>query len=117
MYAQDSIELLERAGIEFKQHETRGIDVNEFGELLMTSGLVLREEVKWISFHSGYDFGYLVKLLTCQALPKEEPEFFELFHTFFPCVYDLKYMMKSCESLSGGLNRLADDLEVALVRQ
>jgi hypothetical protein len=44
-----------------------GIDVQRFGELLMSSGLVLMDNVKWISFHSGYDFGYLMKVLTCQG--------------------------------------------------
>ncbi len=35
-------------------------------------------QVKWITFHSGYDFGYLLKVLTCQPLPKTEVAFFEL---------------------------------------
>ena len=35
-------------------------------------------QVHWITFHSGYDFGYLLKILTCQPLPLGEPEFFEL---------------------------------------
>lgn len=35
-------------------------------------------QVKWITFHSGYDFGYLLKVLTCQPLPKTEADFFEL---------------------------------------
>lgn len=35
-------------------------------------------QVRWITFHSGYDFGYLLKLLTCQSLPANEAEFFEL---------------------------------------
>lgn len=35
-------------------------------------------QVRWITFHSGYDFGYLVKLLTCSSLPANESEFFEL---------------------------------------
>lgn len=35
-------------------------------------------QVKWITFHSGYDFGYLLKVLTCQPLPKTEVDFFEL---------------------------------------
>jgi CCR4-NOT transcription complex subunit 7/8 len=112
MYAQDSIDLLNQAGIDFKQHEARGIEVQEFGAGLITSGLVLRDEVHWLSFHSGYDFGYLIKVLTCQALPKGEPDFFKLLGTYFPKLYDLKYMMKNCETLNGGLNKLAAELRV-----
>lgn len=44
------------------QNETRGIDVQHFGELLMSSGIVLNEDIRWITFHSGYDFGYLLKV-------------------------------------------------------
>lgn len=51
MYAQDSIDLLQKSGLDFKKHEDYGIDVEHFGELLMSSGLVLMDEVKWISFH------------------------------------------------------------------
>ncbi len=108
MFAQDSIELLKQSGIDFAKMEARGIDVSNFGELLMSSGIVLNEDVratvnshslnqpcafaicsksvttcclqqvKWITFHSGYDFGYLLKVLTCQPLPKTEADFFEL---------------------------------------
>lgn len=35
-------------------------------------------QVRWITFHSGYDFGYLLKLLTCSSLPANESEFFQL---------------------------------------
>lgn len=112
MYAQDSIDLLAKSGIDFKEHDAKGIDVNDFGEILMTSGIVLNEDVKWISFHSGYDYGYLLKVLTCQALPKEESEFFDLLRTYFPCVYDIKYLMKSCENLKGGLQKVAEELQI-----
>ncbi len=64
MYAQDSIDLLARSGIDFGKHEEMGINVETFAELLISSGIVLNDEIKWISFHSGYDFGYLVKLLS-----------------------------------------------------
>lgn len=42
----------------------------------MCSGVVLCDEVHWVTFHSGYDFGYIIKLLTCKPLPADEDEFF-----------------------------------------
>ncbi|XP_023231614.1 CCR4-NOT transcription complex subunit 7-like [Centruroides vittatus] len=112
MYAQDSIDLLTNSGIQFKKHEEEGIEPYEFAQLLMTSGVVLSENVKWISFHSGYDFGYLLKLLTDQNLPSEESEFFELLRIYFPTIYDVKYLMKSCKNLKGGLQEVAEQLEL-----
>lgn len=112
MYAQDSIELLKQSGIDFVENEARGIDVHRFGELLMSSGIVLNEDVRWITFHSGYDFGYLLKVVTCQPLPETETEFFELLKLYFPVVYDMKYLMKFCSNLHGGLNKLAETLDV-----
>ena len=115
MYAQDSIDLLVRSGIDFEKHEKNGIDVQDFGEALISSGLVLMKGVKWISFHSGYDFGYLVKLLTCQPLPSDEDTFFELLSQYFPCIYDVKHLMTKVEGgkvFHGGLNRLAEQLGV-----
>lgn len=106
MYAQDSIELLQNSGIQFKKHEEDGIDVFEFAELLMTSGVVLNDNVKYLSFHSGYDFGYLLKILTDEDLPADESEFFELLRIYFPVIYDVKYLMKSCKDLKGGLQEV-----------
>ena len=48
MFAQDSIELLKQSGIDFAKMEARGIDVSNFGELLMSSGIVLNEDVSHI---------------------------------------------------------------------
>jgi len=111
-FAQDSIDLLTTAGINFEKHQSDGIDALEFGALLITSGLVMREEVRWISFHSYYDFGYLIKLLTHEDMPIHESEFFEILRLYFPCIYDIKYLMKSCETLKGGLNKVAEALQV-----
>lgn len=110
MYAQDSIELLTSSGIDFAEHERNGIDVLLFGELLTSSGMVLNSKVKWISFHGGYDFGYLIKILTAVALPSSERDFFELLELFFPQLYDLKFLMLSSDTLFGGLNKLAEQL-------
>lgn len=112
MYAEDSINLLKRSGINFDKCETDGIDVMEFGELLVASGLVLMEDVTWISFQGYMDFGYLLKILTCQALPESEAAFLHDLELYFPKTYDIKYLMKSCKSLKGGLQDVADDLNV-----
>ena len=58
--------------------QERGIDVKEFGEKLTSSGIVLNDEIVWIAFHAGYDFGYLLKLLTLEPMPEKEGEFYEL---------------------------------------
>ena len=51
MYAQDSIDLLIGSGIQFKGHEEDGVDVGRFAELLYTSGIILSEDIYWLSFH------------------------------------------------------------------
>ncbi|KAK1287556.1 hypothetical protein QJS10_CPB19g00680 [Acorus calamus] len=112
VFAHDSIELLRQSGIDFKKNNERGIDAHRFGELLMSSGIVLNDSVHWVTFHSGYDFGYLLKLLTCQILPDSPVEFFGLLKIYFPTVYDIKHLMKFCNSLHGGLNKLAELLDV-----
>lgn len=65
---------------------------------------------------SGYDFGYLLKILTCQPVPPTEAEFFELLNIYFPNIFDIKYLMKFCDNMHGGLNKLAELLEVGLAR-
>jgi len=112
MFAQDSIELLKTSGIDFDKFEKYGIDIQYFGECMVMSGLVLNEDVKWISFHSSYDFGYLLKTLTCTELAQEEPAFLDMLTTYFPCIYDVKYMMTAVEGMHGGLSSLADALQI-----
>ena len=51
MYAQESIDLLQKSGIQFPVHDDEGIEPFEFAELITTSGVVLMDDVKWISFH------------------------------------------------------------------
>ena len=94
MYAQESTSMLSKAGIDFALHEKNGIDPQEFGALLISSGLVLDQDVHWISFHSGYDFGYLMKIMLCTPLPDDEAEFHKLLMIFFPSLYDIKFLLK-----------------------
>jgi CCR4-NOT transcription complex subunit 7/8 len=94
MYAQESTTMLTKAGIDFSLHEKNGIDPHEFGALLISSGLVLDPDVHWISFHSGYDFGYLMKIMLAKELPDDESEFHKLLMIFFPSLYDIKFLLK-----------------------
>ncbi|KAJ8736954.1 hypothetical protein PYW07_000225 [Mythimna separata] len=112
MYAENSIMMLINSGLRFSEHEEYGIDPLEFAELLMSSGIVLMDNIRWLSFHSGYDFGYLLKLLTDQNLPETENYFYESLRLYFRNVYDVKYLMKLCKNLKGGLQDLAAQLEL-----
>lgn len=100
IFAQDSIDLLKTSGIDFERFEREGIDVHYFGELMMMSGLVLNDEVKWMTFHSSFDFGYLLKTLTCADLPADEAVFMDLLTTYFPCFYDVKVTNQSLDFLA-----------------
>jgi len=118
MYAQESIDLLSRSGIDFNLFELNGIDARTFGEKITTSGIMLSDELTWISFHSGYDFGYLVRLMTAEPMPERERDFHELLSIFFPIVYDVKHLTMSnpnCDHLRGGLNKIAETLMVERV--
>nr|CCC90786.1 putative CCR4 associated factor [Trypanosoma congolense IL3000] len=113
VYAQDSIQLLQHGGINFDYFSEYGVEVTHFAELLISSGLVLNPDIRWLAFHAGYDFGYLIKVVGGKDLPEKEEDFLQTFHALFPCVYDIKYLLRSTElSHSLGLDHLAESLRV-----
>lgn len=62
---------------------------------------------------SGYDFGYLLKILTCEPLPANESDFFHILSIWFPCIYDIKHVVRSVKTLRGGLQEIAESLGVS----
>lgn len=112
MYSQESIDLLIQAKINFKDHSKNGINIVEFGHLLITSGLVMSEEIVWVSFHSAYDFAYLIKILTGNLMPEREDDFYKFMNVLFPRFYDFKYLLQGTEHLRKGLQEISNDLGV-----
>eukprot|EP00662_Eupelagonemidae_sp_cell21_P037426 gene37426-49132_t len=64
----DAIELLRGAGIDFDRLRTHGVDHRHFASLLRESGLLCNPQLAWVCFHPTYDFAYLLRLATGDAL-------------------------------------------------
>ncbi|KAF2756223.1 CAF1-domain-containing protein [Pseudovirgaria hyperparasitica] len=99
MYNEESISMLKKSGADFDKHSQQGIDPLAFGSLLISSGLVLNEDVHWLSFHSGYDFAYLVKIMWSQQLPADEEDYRELVAKYFPSILDVKFLWRHARNL------------------
>jgi CCR4-NOT transcription complex subunit 7/8 len=81
---------------------------------LIPLGLALNKDIDWISYHGGYDFAYLYKLVTCDELPEAEEEYKKQLAIYFPNYYDVKELLKDIQSSSGSLSKAADNLGVLL---
>ena len=111
LYSSDAIKLLTQAKIDFNRFEQDGIDMIDFSALLFASGLVLNDKIVWVSFHGCYDFAYLYKMVSGQALPNLESEFFKQLVIYFPHFYDLRYIASIYEKV-GGLQAIANSMGV-----
>lgn len=112
MHSRESIELLTTAQINFKKHVDNGINPRVFGCLLFTSGLVMSDNIVWVSFHSAYDFAYLIKMLTGNLMQEKEEDFYRFMNALFPIFYDLKYLIRSTDYVRKGLQEISNDLGV-----
>ncbi|ONK58064.1 uncharacterized protein A4U43_C09F7740 [Asparagus officinalis] len=59
--------------------------------------------------------GYLRFLVDSKSLSDSQAGFFMLIKVYFPTIYDIKHLMMFCNSLHGGLNKLAELLDVERV--
>ncbi len=87
------------------------MQMERFAECLISSGLILNEDITWISFHGAYDFAYLLKILTNLPLPDNETSFLEQINTYFPYFYDVRFLVKK-DNFRGSLTKLAQGLEI-----
>lgn len=110
----ESIQLLQRQGIDFTKNKKEGIPSSVFRKFFLISGLLFgRFSLTWITFHGFYDFGFLIKILTARELPPHLHDFKSLVSYFFgQKVFDMKSMLKVCKGLYGGLERVAKTLNV-----
>jgi CCR4-NOT transcription complex subunit 7/8 len=109
----DSIALLERQGIDFQKNQEMGINSVDFARLIINSGLLRNPTITWATFHGAYDFGYLIKILIGRELPFDLMKFMGLVVHFFGYrVFDIKNMIRMCDGLYGGLEKVAKALGV-----
>lgn len=112
-YHPESISLLKDAGIDFDELEENGIDFMVFGDLLMSSGLVINPNVYWITFHGTYDFSYLLKVLINNVLPNTSKEFLTYLKHVFPNIYDIKTMINELDELKNhSLSKLGVEIGI-----
>lgn len=113
-YSKEVVEsLCQQRNLSIRRHMEEGIQPNQFAELLLGSGLVLNEDVHWITYrgtntlevredgHPGrpeaphivlaglYDLAHLLQMLRGECIPDEVQNFFEDLDLFFPCRCDI----------------------------
>merc|ERR1719375_52371 len=114
-----------------EKHGSQGIDILKFGELLTSSGLVLNDDMRWITYGSVegfkqkpeeagqgkpgepvwaalcglYDFGHLLQLLMSQNLPDEVSGFQEFLDIYFPSRCDIARHVHRLPALGDGGER------------
>ena len=111
-FSQDSISLLMNSGINFEVHKTKGIPHELFAEYFIVSGLLLNPHINWISYHGSSDFAYLLRLALNTPLPKSENDFTNTLELYFPNHFDIKILIHGKEQFKGGLNKLAQCLDI-----
>ncbi|KHJ45770.1 CAF1 family ribonuclease [Trichuris suis] len=107
----ESYDLLTEAGLDFNRLARDGIDRFCFAERMLISGVLLNPDVKWLTFQGGFDYAYLMRIITNTDLPRSRDEFIKEVKYYFPVTYDVREMVKVC-GMGGGLQATANTLEI-----
>lgn len=87
-----------------------GINLRELAVVLTDSGLIMNNNITWISHSGGYDFAYLLRLITDRPLPNNREEFLGDLNIFFPNYYDLDLINQRLNFQIFMLSGLKDEL-------
>ncbi|PKA65190.1 putative CCR4-associated factor 1 like 11 [Apostasia shenzhenica] len=112
-HAPESVALLESSGMDFDRLRREGVPSTWLARLLFDVGLIGGGlSATWVAFQGGYDFGFLMKMVT-RSLPATLGDFLGLARGWFgKKIYDIKCLMGGCHGLYGGLERVAAQLGV-----
>ncbi|XLS85293.1 hypothetical protein HN51_035459 [Arachis hypogaea] len=113
IHAKDSVALLCSQGIDFARNAVARVSSVHFAKLAAASGLLFNKALTMVTFHGAYDIGYLVKILTWGCSSTRLEEFLEIVKELFGGnAYDVKHVMRFCNGLYGGLEKVADTLQL-----
>ncbi|KAH9382914.1 hypothetical protein HPB48_023539 [Haemaphysalis longicornis] len=103
----DSIRPLVTSVKPSKEHEEDDLDLST--EPFASCGVALSESARWLAFHGGFYFGYLLKVLIGQALPNVMYVLFYFLLFELPAICDVKCITNRCPSLQGMPPRCVED--------
>ena len=77
------------------------------------SGILLNEDIEWITFHGQYDFAYLMKVVLGDNLDSKYEDFDEKLKNYFPNKYDIKEIISEREELKNySLQKLGNEYNI-----
>jgi len=91
-YTEQSVWFLSAAGVDFPRHAVEGIDPDTLAWRLTSSPLLggHMASPQWVTFAGWYDWGYVLKLLTGQALPSNLYSYERLLDAICPVRFELR---------------------------
>lgn len=93
LHSPTSLQFLCEAGVDFARHSTEGVSHELFGKRLAKSPLVRSLDLCWVVFSGFYDWGYILKLVSGQALPYTVTDFDLACQQLCPRCFDLRLAM------------------------